>query len=66
MENPPFIIHKFGYMRSSQIVKKGLTKPKSMTLALKIPQQKIVLESESFFVFKNWPPQNEAKNSEGN
>ena len=28
MENPPFVIHKFGYLRSSQIVKNGLTNPK--------------------------------------
>ena len=53
MENPPFILHNFGYLRSSQIVKNGLTNPKSMNIALKSPQQKIVLESESFFGFKN-------------
>jgi len=36
MENPPFVVHKFGYLRSSQIVKNGLTKPKGMNITLTV------------------------------
>jgi len=36
-----------------------------MNIILNSPQQKIVLVAESLFGFENWPPQNEAKNSEG-
>jgi len=48
MENSPLITHKFGYLRSSQIVNNGLTNPKSMNITLNSPQQKTVFEAESF------------------
>jgi hypothetical protein len=62
MENQPFVIHKFGYLRSLQIVKNGLNNPKGMNIALNSPQQKIVLEgAESLFGFETDHPKMRVK-----
>jgi hypothetical protein len=52
MENPPFVIQTFGYLRISQIIKNGLTNPKGMKIALYTLQQKIVFEAERLFGFQ--------------
>ena len=56
MENPPFIIHKFGYLRSSQIVKNGLTNTKSMNIALKVRNKRSFWSQKAFLDLKTDHP----------